>query len=64
MKEILIFAVIYYVGFGIAFAIAYHNIKKFKTNDNPWFAAFLSWILVYVVLVISIYKLFRKEPEV
>lgn len=64
MKEFLIYAAIYYSGFAVAFAIAYHNIKKFKTNDPAWVAAVFSWILVLVVIVVSIYKLFRKEPEV
>ena len=64
MKEFFIYAAIYYAGFAVAFAIAYHNIKKFNTNDQPWIAAVFSWILVFAVIVVSIYKLFRKEPEV
>ena len=51
----------YYSGMAVAYWIAYRNIKRFKTKDNPWSAAVFSWIMVFAVIVVSIYKLFRKE---
>lgn len=59
--NILGIIILYYIGFAIAYLIAYHQIKRFKTNDNPWFAAFLSWIVVIAFVGINIYRLFKKE---
>ena len=53
--------IFYYVGFAIAYLIAYRQIKRFKTNDSLWLAAFLSWITVIVFIGISIYRLFKKD---
>ena len=61
MEIALYILLAYYSGMAVAYAIAYRNIKKFKTKDNPWSAAIFSWIMVFAVVVVSIYKLFRKE---
>lgn len=63
MKELLVYVAIYYAGFAIAFTIAYHNIKRFKTNDSPWFSAVFSWAIVVAVIVVWFIKLFKgNEP--
>lgn len=59
--NILGIVILYYIGFAIAYLIAYHQIKRFKTNDSPWVAAFLSWVTVITFIGIIIYKLFKKE---
>lgn len=62
MNEIALYILLaYYVGMAVAYAIAYRNIKKFKTKDNPWAAAIFSWITVLLVVVVWVVKLFRKE---
>lgn len=64
METALYILLCYYSGMAVAYAIAYQNIKRFKTNDNPWSAAVFSWITVLFVVGIWFYKIFRKEPEV
>lgn len=59
--NILGIIIFYYIGFAIAYLIASHQIKRFKTNDNPWVAALLSWITIIMFIGIIIYKLFKKE---
>lgn len=56
-------ALVYYCGFVLAYAIAYHNIKKFKTNDSPWFAAAFSWITVLLFIGACLYRLFKHDPN-
>lgn len=51
----------YYSGMAVAYAIAYQNIKRFRTNDNPWSAAIFSWIMVVLVVVVLVVKLFKRE---
>lgn len=59
-ETLLTIALVYYIGFVLAYAIAYHNIKKFKTDDSPWFAAAFSWITILLYVGMLIYKLFKK----
>jgi uncharacterized protein YacL len=61
--SIFIILAIYYVGAIIAYLIAYYNIKKFKTNDNPFFAGLFSWIIVIAFICIIIYKLFKYNDK-
>lgn len=64
MNEMALYVLLaYYIGMAVAYAIAYRNIKKFKTKDNPWSAAVFSWITVGLVVVVWVVKLFRKEES-
>lgn len=51
---------IYYLGAVAAYVIAFKNIKKYKTKDNPFYAAIFSWILIFMVVVVYVVKLFRR----
>lgn len=61
METALYILLAYYSGMAVAYAIAYQNIKKFKTKDNPWSAAVFSWLMVVLVIVVYVVKLLRKE---
>lgn len=61
METALYILLCYYSGMAVAYAIAYQNIKRFRTNDNPWSAAVFSWMMVGLVIVVYLVKLFRKE---
>lgn len=56
MEAAFYILMVYYTGFILAMGIAMHNIKKFKTKDNPFRAALLSWVIVLFVFVTHLFR--------
>lgn len=56
MEAAFYILMVYYTGFILALGIAMHNIKKYKTEDNPIHAALLSWVILLFIFVVHLLR--------